>query len=333
MQGAIYAYTGLFPTRDSLHRLAYAGINEVGFAISNNLSYNLRPKGANMDTHNGELMAEALGTCRTLEDFTALLDSKAAPRGISANFAVIDACGGAAYFEAGDSSYVRYDVPEGGYLFRTNYSISGEDGRGSGYARFATMKELMARRAGKGLRPNRKFDAVFFLDAGRSFVNVLDGGNALCCKRSGLIYEHDFIPRSTTVASIVIEGVVPGDPANGGILWAAPGYTPTCYAVPVWVAAGSDIPEIVAGEAPANLLSIELKHSLSTFDWDPKYLSVKPLRRILRLVRKAERTELRTGRRLARQFRETSFDATAVSAYNAAAAARFESFKQQVNRN
>ena len=60
---------------------------------------------------------------------------------------------------------------------------------------------------------------------------------------------------------------------------------------------------------------------------------MKPLRRILRLVRKAERTELRTGRRLARQFRETSFDATAVSAYNAAAAARFESFKQQVNRN
>ncbi len=333
VQGAIYAYTGLFPTRDSLHRLAYAGINEVGFAISNNLSYNLRPKGANMDTHNGELMAEALGTCRTLEDFTALLDSKAAPRGISANFAVIDACGGAAYFEAGDSSYVRYDVPEGGYLFRTNYSISGDDGRGSGYARFATMEELMARRAGKGLRPNRKFDAAFFMDAGRSFVNVLDGGDALCCKRSGLIYEHDFIPRSTTVASIVIEGVVPGDPANGGILWAAPGYTPACYAVPVWVAAGSDIPETVAGEAPANLLSIELKHSLSTFDWDPKYLSVKPLRRILRLVRKAERTELRTGRRLARQFRETSFDATAVSAYNAAAAARFESFKQQVNRN
>ena len=333
VQGAVFAYTALFPTRDSLHRLAYAGINEAGFGISNNLSYNLRPKGANMDTHNGELMAEALGTCRTLEDFAALLDSKAAPRGLSANFAVIDACGGAAYFEAGDSTYVRYDVPEGGYLFRTNYSISGEEGRGSGFARYATMEELMARRAGKGLRPARKFDAAFFMNAGRSFVNVLGGGDALRCKRSGLLYEHDFILRNTTVASVVIEGVAQGDAADAGLVWAAPGYTPTCYAVPVWVAAGSDIPRTVAGEAPANNLSVELKHSLSAYGWDPKYLSVKPLRRILRLVRKAERAELKAGRKLARQFRETGFDAAAVSAYNADAAARFESFKQQVNRN
>ena len=333
VQGATYAYTALFPTRDSLHRLAYAGINEAGFGISNNLSYNLRPKGARMDTHNGELMAEALGTCRTLEDFAALLDSKAAPRGLSANFAVIDACGGAAYFEAGDSTYVRYDVPEGGYLFRTNYSLSGEEGRGSGFARYATMEELMARRAGKGLRPARKFDAAFFMNAGRSFVNVLGEGDALRCKRSGLLYEHDFIPRNTTVASVVIEGVAQEDAADAGLVWAAPGYTPTCYAVPVWVAAGSDIPRTVAGNAPANLLSVELKHSLSAYDWDPKYLSVKPLRRILRLVRKAERAELKAGRKLARQFRETGFDASAVSAYNADAAARFESFKQQVNRN
>jgi len=57
------------------------------------------------------------------------------------------------------------------------------------------------------------------------------------------------------------------------------------------------------------------------------------LRRILRLVRKVERAELKAGRKLARQFRETGFDASAVSAYNADAAARFESFKQQVNRN
>ena len=332
VQGAVYAYTALFPTRDTLHNLAYAGINEAGFAISNNLSYNLRPRGANMDTHNGELMAEALGTCRTLDDFAALLDSKAVPRGISANFAVIDACGGAAYFEAGDSSYVRFDVPEGGYLFRTNYSISGEEGRGRGFARYATMEQMMARRAGKGLRPGRKFDAPFFLNAGRSFVNVLNGGDALRCRRRGVIYEHDFIARQTSVASVVIEGVAPGDAPDGGMMWCAPGFTPTCYAVPVWVAAADDIPAMLAGEAPANLLSVELKHSLSPYSWDRKYVSVKPLRRILRLVRKAERAELREARTLAKLFRSNGFDAAALHEYNAAADRRFAIFESKTRK-
>lgn len=328
VQGAVYAYTALFPTGDSLHRQAYAGINEAGFAISNNLSYNLRPKGANMDTNNGELMARALGTCRTLDDFASLLDSRAFR--ISANFAVIDACGGAAYFEAADTSYVRFDVTEGGYLFRTNYSLSGDEGRGRGFARYATIEELMARRAGKGLRPHRDFDPAFFFSAGRSFVNVLNGGNALRCRHRGVIYEHDFIARQTSVASVVIEGVTPGDAADGGMIWCAPGFTPTCYALPVWVAAGSVIPAPVAGEAPANILSVELKHSLSPYSWDRKYLSVKPLRRILRLVSKAERKELKAGGQLARRFRKTGFDSAAVAEYNAGAAARFEEFKNSV---
>ena len=92
LQGEKYAYTALLPSQKAVTR-AYAGINEVGFAIANNLSYNLRPDSLGFDTNNGEMMAAALGCCRTVDEFIALLESKPAPRGVSANFTVIDASG------------------------------------------------------------------------------------------------------------------------------------------------------------------------------------------------------------------------------------------------
>ena len=324
VRGEKYGYTALLPSAKSTAR-AYAGINEVGFAIANNLSYNLRPDSLGFDTNNGEMMALALGTCRTLEDFTALLESDARPDALSANFCVIDACGGAAYFEVSDTSFVRFDVPRGGYLFRTNYSLSGDEGRGKGFARYATMEQLM-RKKGFGFTPG------YFFRVGRAFINVLNGGDALRWRCSGYLYEHDFIPRSTTASSIVIEGVAKGDAADAGVMWCAPGYTPTCYAVPVWVAAGEDIAPIVSGDAPANQLAVEVKHSLSPFTWPggAKYLKVKELRRVLRLVRRAERRELKAGRKLDRAFREGGFDAAAVAEYNAAASARFASFKDKI---
>ena len=330
IQGEKYAYTALLPSQKAVKR-AYAGINEVGFAIANNLSYNLRPDSLGFDTNNGEMMARALGCCRTVDDFLALLDSTPAPRIVSANFAVIDAFGGAAYIEASDTSYVRYDVPKGGYLFRTNYSLSGDEGRGKGFARYATMEELMARRAGKGLRPRRSFTPAFFMRTGRSFVNVLNGGDALCCKRSGYLYDHDFIPRSTTTSSVVIEGIGAGDRPDAGVMWCAVGNTPCSYAIPVWLAAGEEIASPVCGDAPASRLATDLRKSLSTLDWPgySKYLDVKALRRVLKAVRKAERRELKLGRKLEKRLR-VAFDASAVAEYNAGAAARFEEFKNSV---
>ena len=43
VSGGKYAYTSIFSCRDTLCAEAYAGINEVGFAIINNMSYNIRP--------------------------------------------------------------------------------------------------------------------------------------------------------------------------------------------------------------------------------------------------------------------------------------------------
>ena len=322
VRGEKYGYTALFLSSDQTFRSAYAGINEAGFAISNNLSYNLRPDSVGVaGTRNGALMTLALGTCATLDEFEAILVAKERPMRLSANFAVIDAFGGAAYFEVSDTAFVRFDVPEGGCLFRTNYSLSGEVGRGRGFARYATMEQIMTERP--------RLDPAFFLDTGRTHRNALGEKDALKQAGGRYLYEHDFIPRRTTVSSLVLEGVAPGGRADSGVLWCALGYTPCSYAVPVWVAAEERIPSMLTGDAPANQLAVSMNHSIRPVAWDDKYVDVDALRRIIRRVRKAERTELKAGRSLMAEMDRNGFDPAAVEKFNAEADARFERFKRQ----
>ena len=325
VQGEKYGFTGLFATADVACRNAYAGINEAGFAISNNLSYNLRPDSLGVTgTRNGELMTLALGTCASLDEFEAILVAKERPMQLSSNFAVIDAFGGAAYFEVSDTAYVRYDVPRGIYQYRTNFSWSGGLDNRRGIARDITMDEVMGEHIG------RKFDPGFFLHTGRTHRNGLGEKDALEHADGLYLYEHDFIPRSTTVSSLVIEGVAPGGRPDSGVLWCALGYTPCSYAVPVWVAAGERIPSMLTGEAPANLLAVDLKRSLRPLAWDEKYLDVNALKRILKEVRRAERTELRAGRRLMAEMDRSGFDPDAVQRYNTEANLRFGQFKERL---
>ena len=324
VRGEKYGFTGLFATADAACRKAYAGINEAGFAISNNLSYNLRPDSLGVaGTRNGELMTLALGTCASLDEFEAILVAKERPMQLSSNFAVIDAFGGAAYFEVSDTAYVRYDVPRGIYQFRTNFSWSGDLDRRRGIARDITMQDVMGEHIGRG------FDPGFFLHTGRTHRNGLGEKDAL--KRAGgpYLYEHDFIPRSTTVSSLVIEGVAPGGRADSGVLWCAVGYTPCSYAVPVWVAAKERIPSMLTGDAPANQFAVRLNHSVRQIEWDEKYVHVKALRRIIRRVEAAERVELKAGRRLTEEMDRHGFDPAAVDKFNTEADARFERFRSQ----
>lgn len=317
IKGGKYAFTALFPTKDSLHTRAYAGINEVGFGIMNNLSYNLAPDSLVGSTRAGALMAKALAECRTLEDFEALLRSPSKPLHQSSNFGVIDALGGAAYFEVSDTSFVRYDVPEGGILYRTNYSLSGDEGRGRGFERYATMGRLTTK--------VKRYCPAFFFKTGRSHIQ--HGADSLRRRCSGWLLEHDYIPRPTTTASIVIEGVPQGGNELSGMLWCATGYTPCSYAIPVWVAAGDEIAEPLLGEA--NLLSVSLKERVHSHPDHSKMMDVKQLRKIRRAVIRAERREARAARTL---LRRGAPGIDAIRSYNTAAERRFEQFKNKLSQ-
>lgn len=226
-------FVALFDARDLRDTAAWMGFNEVGFAIMNTASYNLNGNdGVKEMDREGELMRYALERCKTVDDFEGLLKSLPKPLGVEANFGVIDAQGNGAYFETGNYKYVKFDLADApdGILTRTNYSYSGVKDKGMGYVREKNEKTLLAPHvASQDITP-----AVFTEELSRTFYNSLIGKDYT---RSGdtWIVDQDFIPRRISSASVVIEGILPGENPRLTTMWIALGYPPCAEVFPVWV--------------------------------------------------------------------------------------------------
>ena len=102
-----YRFLGLVNSDDP-EGAVWTGSNETGFSIMNTASYNLKNDTSSLSDREGVVMKQALGECRTVEDFARLLDSLPRPIGVEANFGVVDALG--------ESS--RYQVPAGDHGHR-----------------------------------------------------------------------------------------------------------------------------------------------------------------------------------------------------------------------
>ena len=146
-----YDYIGLVNTVDRNGTEVWAGTNSAGFSIMNaalydvNLDYN-----GNYKDREGIVMKMALQQCASLEDFEKFLNELPKPLGVAANFGVIDAQGGAAYYETDNNGFVKFDandpkVAPNGYLIRTNHAFTGENGKGYGYIRYENAHDLFAR--------------------------------------------------------------------------------------------------------------------------------------------------------------------------------------------
>lgn len=227
-----YAYVALYNGGDSTLRDAWLGMNEVGFAIMNTASYNLAPDTAKLKDQEGFVMSLALKKCRTLADFETLLDTISKPMGVQANFGLIDANGEGAYYETDDFNYTKFSLSdaENGVLVRTNYSYTGEKDGGYGYIREDNAWYL--------LQPYLKdgsIDAYTFTDGlSRSFYHSLKGKDVEKTDDHWII-DQDYIPRRTTSASVVIEGVAPGEDPGLYIMWTEIGYPPCSYTLPVMI--------------------------------------------------------------------------------------------------
>ena len=240
-------FVALFDARDLNDTAAWMGFNEAGFAIMNTASYNLNGDDGvkNMDRE-GELMRYALERCKTVDDFEELLKTLPKPLGVEANFGVIDAAGNGAYFETGNFKYVKFDLADAkdGILYRTNYSYSGVKDKGYGYVREKNEKALLAPHvAAQDITP-----AVFTEELSRTFYHSLLGKDFT---RSGdtWIVDQDFIPRRISSASVVIEGIIPGENPRLTTMWIALGYPPCADVFPVWVGEGGVAPELTGTTA------------------------------------------------------------------------------------
>jgi hypothetical protein len=269
--GERYRFLGVHDLTDSTNAECFMGSNEVGFSIINTASYNLayeKYKGK-MDEE-GVLMKKALGTCKTLADFEQLLNDTRGKRGVEANFGVIDAAGGAAYYETDPYVFKKFDANDSavaprGYLLRTNFSASGAPEDGQGYIRYQTATDLFQwAYLGEGLSVD-----FLLLEGTVCFRHSLVGTNLatdnvpesedVCT----MVNFADFIPRYSTSASMVIQGVKPGEDGALTTLWTVLGSPLTTPVVPVWVKYAGTIPSLWVSRgkdsAPVNETSLKLK--------------------------------------------------------------------------
>lgn len=223
-----FDYVALFNQSDTLCKQAWIGFNEYGFAIMNTASYNLKADTVKEMDKEGLVMAKALETCRTVDDFEAFLKCEQKPLCVEANFGVIDANGSAAYFETCNFDFKRVDVDS--VMVRTNYSHSGRVDEGYGYIREATAELLLE----PFIRTRSLTPSIFTETLSRSYYHsLMDEDFALC----GLEYivDRDFIPRRISSASVAIEGVTPSDNPMMTTMWTVLGYPPCGVVRPVWI--------------------------------------------------------------------------------------------------
>ena len=262
-----YDYLAVVNARETSGRIAWGGLNAAGFAIINSVAYNLpESKGESADRE-GDVMADALRTCATADDFERYLAANlGAGLGCQTNFCVIDAHGGAAIFETHNHGYQRLEAggtPEK-CLLNTNFSRSGTPDEGAGYLRFDRETELFRS------VPAGKLTHEFVLQtASRDLGHVLLRHPApaewkkLPADRPEWIHANYTIDRASTACAIVVHGVRPGEDPRHATLWVILGEPVCSIAVPLWVAAGDTPAELREGDdAPIEREAARLKDRL-----------------------------------------------------------------------
>lgn len=244
-----YVWAGL--AWDGTPQSAWFGANEKGFVVMNTSSSNFF---TGKKKSNGIIMKRALDVCVTVQDFVNLLDTVQLPKiNVASHYGVIDAHGGAAYVEVkylhseGKIEYWVYDVNDpslapDGYMIYTNWSRNGKEDMGGGYIRYDNATKIFA----EGLK-NKEYTPKWIFDhCSRSYYNALMGVDYRALVDAGIdpghgfIADADFIPRITTYASTVVQGVKEGENPLLTTGWTALGYGPTSVAIPFWVAGGME---------------------------------------------------------------------------------------------
>lgn len=271
-----YHYIGIVNSTDKTGKELWGGYNSTGFAIMNSASYNLNEEEVGPEEREGIVIKMALQQCATLADFEKMLEKLPKPLYVNANFGVIDAQGGAAYYETGDYTFKKYDannpfIAPMGYIIRTNYSFSGDRARDKGLSRYQAAEPLFYKAALSGSLSYR----FLLQDVSRHLTHGLTGTNLydiMPQDTSKTVFAafRDYIPRYSTSSVIVVQGVKKTEPASLTTMWTILGSPLTTVAVPAWLNKDNLYPSTMLADETGNAKlcdwSLQLKKQLFPID-------------------------------------------------------------------
>lgn len=248
-----YTYVGLLNADSNWNNELWGGYNSAGFAIMNSVAYNQNiGDTTKYGDQEGKIMKMALQQCATIADFEKLLNELPKPLGVDTNFGVIDAFGGAAYFETGQYNFNKIDANDPvaapyGYLIRTNHSFTGPIDQGHGYIRYATANEALYLAAAL-----KKYEPRYLIsNTSRSLYHSLTRTNLWDeiprdNRSEKFVNFEDFIPRNSSASAICITGTKKGEDPSGTVMWTMLGFPLTTVAVPVWITEDKKLPLVLS---------------------------------------------------------------------------------------
>ena len=266
LKGPKNDFAALVISEDAAGTEVWGGMNAAGFAIMNSQADDLGDAARKLDgSGNGAFMKLALGECATVREFEALLVREKGRWDLATNFGVIDAEGGACFFETRRDSFVKFDAADPrvapfGTIVRTNFAFTSPDPmRGGGFDRFERIGRLV-----DAARPLGRLDARFILQtAARDLANDKIHSDPLArplaVDPAAPLYVHtsDTINRNSSVSAILFEGAPSRGQGYLSTMWVILGQPVAGAAVPVWPAAGK-VPAPTTGPQTAPLNDLAL---------------------------------------------------------------------------
>jgi len=277
-KGEKYDFIGVVNAGDPSQ--VWMGINSAGLAIMNSESKDL--EGSDYDDE-GYLMRHVLGNFGTIREFQNYLDlSNGVGRSVTSNFGLIDAQGGAGFFETGNTTYTFFNANDpnnapDGLLVRANYAETG-NGKGYGYYRRSRAEELLQFAVGHDSLTHKYILQAVARDVKTETINPypLDSTSVDTLSTGSTVDRH------RTVSCAVFHGVRAGEDPKYATMWTILGEPVAGVAIPLWVASGKT-GDLVTGSqnAPLNLTIQSIEEQLYPLDGQPTILKVSRLPEIL----------------------------------------------------
>lgn len=229
----------------------WMGVNRVGLCIENSVTRDLAHPAKVKGLGNGGFMLLALQTCATVDEVEELLkQTNETGRSTCANFGVIDAQGGAVFFETSHNNYRKFDANDPktaplGFIVRSNFSITGKDlpdqptaedlkeiYSGERYLRANSLltRERDSKISMKYLLRNLSRDLSCEGDECPGAVNSPAG------TLPDFVATANTISRTTTVSYGVFQGVKKGEDPLLTTMWLGLGDPKFSVSIPCWVA-------------------------------------------------------------------------------------------------
>jgi tetratricopeptide (TPR) repeat protein len=218
----------------------------------------------------------------------------------------------------------QYDVAYDRFLEVNKLPFSdytGPSAYAMGYIRYQNAEYLIHRAYAAG-----ELSAEWiFKGASRSFFNAMLDSDLMSeagRPESGWAIDQDYIPRNSSSASVVVEGVKKGENPDATTIWSVLGYPPCSYAVAAWVKAGDDIARIISaseeGHSPINLMAVDFKRKVFPVDRGngKRYMRVDVIERAVETLRPYEEASMRRAAEVRDRIAKQGFSRSLVAEYN-----------------